>query len=163
MAGGFYLWGAGIVGKVARGDAPFSDARSFDDTASIVSVVLVAAFALGIAIYIAWVHREVANTRAMGLTTLVPPPLAAAASILPLPGADNVLRDLMRRLHGGVPALAQAALVVWVLALLGGIALSLYSTKQPGDSAEWADLLELTAYGSLLVGVSGFAWLMRCA
>lgn len=157
LAGALYFYGADIVEKVDRGEAPVSDAGSFDDMATLVASALVAGFAAGFVLLLIWVYRESTNARAMGLKTLAAPVVSVVICIVfGTLGTYVVLRDLLHRLRGSVSIAGEAMLVFWLVCAIGGVALNVSSIKHPADYGEWGDLLTLTSYGSILLGIAGF-------
>ncbi len=157
LAGGLYLYGAGVVDKAGRGEAPLSDARSFDDMATLVATALLAGFAAGFVLLLIWVYRESTNARAMGIKTLMTPVVSVVICLVfGTIGSYVVLRDLLHRLRGSLSIAGEAMLVFWLVSAIAGVALNVNSIKHPADYGEWSDLLTLTSYGSILLGIAGF-------
>ncbi|MGE0056691.1 MAG: hypothetical protein AB7T32_01775 [Dehalococcoidia bacterium] len=156
LAGGLYFYGAGVIEDVSRGEAPVSDATSFDNTATLVATVLLAGFAAGFVLLLIWVYRESTNARAMGLQTLMTPVVSVVICVVfGTLGSYVVLRDLLHRLRGSLSIAGEAMLVFWLVCAIAGVALNVNSIKHPADYSEWSDLLMLTSYGSIFLGVAG--------
>jgi hypothetical protein len=156
LAAAFYYYGAGLVEKVGRGEAAPSKADQFDDIATLLARLLVAGFVAGFVLLLIWVYRESTNARAMGLRTLTAPSVSVLVCVaVGTLGTYVVLRDLLHRLRGSLSLAGEALLAVWLIAAIGGLAMSFQSIKHPADYEEWADLLRLACYGSALLGVAG--------
>jgi hypothetical protein len=110
----------------------------------------------GTALFFAWLYREIAATRSAGSPTLLEPSVSLVVGLLlGVLGSYVVLRDLAARLRRGERLAGEAMVLAWCVTAVAGLGLSGFVTREPSDVAEWADLLQLTACASFLLGAAG--------
>lgn len=161
LAAGFYLWGAQVVSRVGRGEAPVSDGQRFDDLATFFAYGLVLLLIATGSSCLFWLYRLVRDLRSLPLPTSFSAPASVAICLLLGPlGCYIVVRGLVASLRDRPSPGSEAIALTWLLLGAGGLALGAFAMQQPAGYDDWARLLRISAASSVLIAAAGIAFLL---